>query len=189
MGQRIKGIKMIWTLGCLIISIFINYGVGISPPGRINCSLGQTERIYSGFEAKEHSWPWIVSMQIWIGDWKGLDFPRGSWRHKCGGSIISEKIVISAAHCFDNVMAWDMDTFPYPIKRPIPAANIYIVPGLHVAKLPTITESFSEWDMGNWIPQAHPIHKVYAPNGWNYGTMIHDLAIVIMKTPFIFNAK
>merc|ERR1712179_53254 len=42
---------------------------------------------------------------------------------------------------------------------------------------------------GNWVPQAHSIHKVYAASGWNSRTYSHDLAIVIMKTPFIFNAK
>jgi len=171
---------MIWMLGCLIISTFINHGVG-----RNRCSLGSQTRIWYGNEADAHSWPWIVSIQLWTGDWKGLDFPRGKWTHNCGGSIISERVVISAAHCFEKVTACDQYTYEC---RLVPAANIYIIPGLHAAKLPPITESFSEWKMGNEVP-VHPIHKVYTPIGWNKnsGTMIHDLAIVIVKTPFIFN--
>ena len=61
------------------------------------------------------------------------------------------------------------------------------MPGLHAAQLPPITESFSEWKLGNEVP-VHPIDKVYSAIGWNSGTMIHDLAIVIVKTPFIYNA-
>ena len=42
--QFIKGIKMIWMLGCLIISTFIQHGDG-------SCSLGTNTRIYYGNEA------------------------------------------------------------------------------------------------------------------------------------------
>ena len=67
------------------------------------------------------------------------------------------------------------------------------MPGLHAVKLPPITESFSEWNLGNEVP-VYPIHKVYAPIGWSSdpivgSTMIHDLAIVILKTPIIFTPK
>ena len=46
LAQRIKGIKMIWMLGCLIISTFIQHGVGRTP-----CSLGTNTRIWYGNEA------------------------------------------------------------------------------------------------------------------------------------------
>ena len=38
---------MIWILGCLIISIFINHGAGF----RFKCSLGERIRIYNGNKA------------------------------------------------------------------------------------------------------------------------------------------
>ncbi|RVE63043.1 hypothetical protein OJAV_G00162940 [Oryzias javanicus] len=44
-------------------------------------------RIVGGNLAPEHTWGWQVSMQ-----WKG--------RHVCGGAIISDHWVITAAHCF-----------------------------------------------------------------------------------------
>ncbi|XP_032621058.2 serine protease 27-like [Chelonoidis abingdonii] len=44
-------------------------------------------RIFSGQDAKAGAWPWQVSVQI-----NGF--------HICGGSLISESWVVSAAHCF-----------------------------------------------------------------------------------------
>lgn len=46
-------------------------------------------RIVGGTEAEPHSWPWIVS----------LTHRRREWRHQCGGSVISHRWVITAAHC------------------------------------------------------------------------------------------
>ena len=62
--------------------------------------------------------------------------------------------------------------------------NFSLVPGLHVAKLPPITESFSEWGT-----PVYEIDQIYLPSDWNTITMYHDLAIMIMKTSFIFNEK
>ncbi|OWA52732.1 putative Ovochymase-1 [Hypsibius exemplaris] len=47
------------------------------------------EKIVGGIEAVPHSWPWQVSML------------RPSGSHICGGSIIGNKWVLTAAHCCD----------------------------------------------------------------------------------------
>ncbi|PWA25523.1 hypothetical protein CCH79_00021002, partial [Gambusia affinis] len=44
-------------------------------------------RIVNGEEAVPHSWPWQVSLQ----DYTGFHF--------CGGSLINENWVVTAAHC------------------------------------------------------------------------------------------
>ena len=61
----------------------------------------------------------------------------GSWRHFCGGSIITQWTIITAAHCF-----MDFDEHPHNFTT----AFTRIITGLHIAKLPEIQNSFSEWN-------------------------------------------
>jgi len=55
-------------------------------------------RIVGGREAQHCGWPWQVSVQR---------LGRYGWYHTCGGSIIHERWIITAAHCVSvtiNVM-------------------------------------------------------------------------------------
>ena len=61
----------------------------VAPP---SCGLpairpSVSQRVVGGIRAVPHSWPWIVSLQ-------------GNYVHLCGGSLISDQWVISAAHCY-----------------------------------------------------------------------------------------
>ena len=62
---------------------------------------GLTPFIFGGSEARPHSWPWQISLQ----------HPLEGYRHWCGGSIISNKWILTAAHCvwvkwFRTIMRW-----------------------------------------------------------------------------------
>nr|XP_021331840.1 elastase 3 like isoform X1 [Danio rerio] len=50
-------------------------------------------RVVNGEEARPHSWPWQVSLQYQSGS---------SFYHTCGGSIIAENWVMTAAHCISS---------------------------------------------------------------------------------------
>ena len=57
-----------------------------------------------------------------------------------------------------------------------------LIQGLHYVNLPKLEKSFTEWNT-----TAHKIHAIYWPNGWNSTTLKYDLALVITKSPFIYN--
>ncbi|XP_053341159.1 transmembrane protease serine 13b [Clarias gariepinus] len=62
-----------------------------------NCGLSQSSsRIIGGDEADPGQWPWQVSLHF-----------QGS--HVCGGSVISQDFIVSAAHCFpSDPPAWQV---------------------------------------------------------------------------------
>ncbi|XP_034543236.1 ovochymase-2 [Notolabrus celidotus] len=64
-----------------------------------------TTRVVNGEEAIPHSWPWQVSMQA-------SPLNPIPYMHGCGGSLIHEEWVLTAAHCFmfplNNPSYWRM---------------------------------------------------------------------------------
>ncbi|XP_023666976.1 chymotrypsin A-like [Paramormyrops kingsleyae] len=73
----------LWILSCLAFA-GAAYGCGVPA---IRPVITGYSRIVNGEEAVPHSWPWQVSLQ----DSTGFHF--------CGGSLISEYWVVTAAHC------------------------------------------------------------------------------------------
>ncbi|KAM9299595.1 chymotrypsin-like elastase family member 2A [Gastrophryne carolinensis] len=51
-------------------------------------------RVVNGEEVVPHSWPWQVSLQYLWSD--------GYWYHTCGGSLLNNNWVLTAAHCISK---------------------------------------------------------------------------------------
>uniref|UniRef100_A0A8C6U3R7 chymotrypsin n=1 Tax=Neogobius melanostomus TaxID=47308 RepID=A0A8C6U3R7_9GOBI len=75
----------LWILSCLAF-VGAAYGETCGNPA-ISPVITGYSRIVNGEEAQPHSWPWQVSLQ----DYTGFHF--------CGGSLINENWVVTAAHC------------------------------------------------------------------------------------------
>ena len=74
----------LWILSCLA-ALAVASGCG-SPAIKPVISGYNNSRIVNGETAKPGSWPWQASLQY-----------RG--RHYCGGSLLNENWIVTAAHC------------------------------------------------------------------------------------------
>jgi len=69
------------------LNLFLYYQAdcGIRPPG------ARVRRLISGYDATPNSWPWMVSVQK-------------NGNHWCGGVLINNRWVLTAAHCvYENM--------------------------------------------------------------------------------------
>uniref|UniRef100_A0A670YPD0 Peptidase S1 domain-containing protein n=1 Tax=Pseudonaja textilis TaxID=8673 RepID=A0A670YPD0_PSETE len=83
-------VSKVWVafLGWLVASYaFITADGTCMRGGAIKPNVKNTERIINGMDANRGSWPWQVSLQT------------NSRFHICGGSLINENWVVTAAHC------------------------------------------------------------------------------------------
>ncbi|XP_075696591.1 chymotrypsin-C-like [Rhinoderma darwinii] len=51
-------------------------------------------RVVGGIDVRAHSWPWQISLQ-----YQGTS---GNWGHTCGGTLIADNWVLTAAHCISS---------------------------------------------------------------------------------------
>ncbi|KAK3520726.1 hypothetical protein QTP70_030593 [Hemibagrus guttatus] len=81
----------LWKVVCVVSAVLLN-STGSLAQLDVCGKPPLNTKIVGGVDAPPGNWPWQVSFQI-----------RGS--HFCGGSLISENWVLSAAHCFQSVVA------------------------------------------------------------------------------------
>ncbi|CAH2056129.1 unnamed protein product, partial [Iphiclides podalirius] len=80
----------------------------------VNFNPRRTGKIVGGTETPYGAYPWQVEIQM-------LDPDKLTFEHHCGGAVIAERLVLSAAHCFD--------------KQPLHLDQIRVVVGEHRLKV------------------------------------------------------
>merc|ERR1719474_2565473 len=112
---------------------------GIEGPAR------KEGRIVGGVEATEHAWPWQVAL-----------FIDDAWF--CGGSIISENYVLTAAHCADGASYFDVMAGAHNVRESSEPNRVEVT-------------SYNGW--------THPM--------WNSQDLSGDLALVELPSPLPMN--
>ncbi|XP_070297929.1 chymotrypsin B-like, partial [Salvelinus sp. IW2-2015] len=105
-------------------------------------------RIVNGEEAVPHSWPWQVSLQ------------QTSGFHFCGGSLINENWVVTAAHC--NVATYHR-----------------VIVGEHKRGSGNNAEDI----------QILKPAKVFTHPKWNPSTINNDISLIKLSTPAVLNTN
>merc|ERR1712212_1346279 len=102
-------------------------------------------RIVGGVEAHEYAWPWQVAL-----------FIDDAWF--CGGSIISENYVLTAAHCADGASYFDVMAGAHNVRESSEPNRVEVT-------------SYNGW--------THP--------EWNTQDLSNDLALIELPSPIDFN--
>uniref|UniRef100_A0A182MBX2 Peptidase S1 domain-containing protein n=1 Tax=Anopheles culicifacies TaxID=139723 RepID=A0A182MBX2_9DIPT len=117
-------------------------------PNRLACGKRRVKSIHlihNGVDAKPGHWPWHAAIFHRV---------RGKLEYACGGSIIDEETILTAAHCV------------FVENGPIPEARLFVrVGAIH------LTEE-SEY------VQEHTVDEVIAHPGYNASMFKHDIALL-----------
>merc|ERR1711982_250079 len=111
---------------------------GIEGPARAG-------RIVGGHEAMEHQWPWQVAL-----------FIDDAWF--CGGALISEDYVLTAAHCVDGASYFDIMAGAHNVRESSEPNRVEIT-------------SFNGWTHPQWSPND----------------LANDIALIELPSPITFN--
>jgi len=103
------------------------------------------ERIVGGHEAQEHQWPWQVAL-----------FIDDAWF--CGGALISENYVLTAAHCAEGASYFDIMAGAHNVRASSEPHRVEIT-------------SYNGW--------THP--------QWDHNTLSNDVALIELPSPIDFN--
>merc|ERR1711997_498249 len=94
------------------------------------------DRIVGGFEAEPNQWPWQVAL-----------FIDNAWF--CGGALISENYVLTAAHCADGATYFDIMAGAHNVRESSEPHRVEVT-------------SYNGW--------THP--------NWDHNTLANDIALI-----------
>jgi len=122
-------------------------------PSNQDCSCGIENtggRIIGGSETVPHRYPWMVA----------LVQPNQPTRQFCGGTLISDRHVLTAAHCFDQTSEY----------------GVHVAVGAH--RLTQVS------------PQSTiPVQRIIRHQQWSPQNMKNDITILVLARPVTFSDK
>ncbi|CAH0718454.1 unnamed protein product, partial [Brenthis ino] len=110
--------------------------------------------ITHGLEARSGDWPWHVGIS---------SIHNSTFRYICGGSLVSDIFVLTAAHCVTKVG--------------VPVLPEYL--GISLGKTNLIG--------ANENPQEREVFKIIVHEHFNHRKLDNDIALLKLTTPVIFN--
>merc|ERR1712083_447898 len=121
---------------------------GKKPGNKLDCTCGikNNQRIVNGQAAAEFSWPWMARLSI----------KYSSGTYQCGGSLIADQWILTAAHC---------------------AAK-------ENGKLPKVTVILGDHKMSKTDSneKSLQVSKIINHSGYSaYGAPVHDIALLKLK--------
>jgi len=134
-------------LQLFIVAISYSLGTDAQECGLKGADATPWNKIVNGQSASSCEWKWQVSLRRW-----------GS--HFCGGSLISDQWVLSAAHCFED--GWTGDA--------------------------AVVGDFEQNSNGDAFQEEHEIADVLIHPSWNTNSMNYDFALIRLRTPVTFNS-
>ncbi|CAD7678328.1 unnamed protein product [Nyctereutes procyonoides] len=81
-------------LGVTVLAALLAYASSCGVP---TFQPNLSARVVGGDNARPHSWPWQISLQY---------LKNGVWKHTCGGTLIANNYVLTAAHCISNTLTY-----------------------------------------------------------------------------------
>lgn len=170
-GYRFRGLdsfKMLTltqlVVACLLSTIIL--GAPSVTKGNISGSLSDgaalppiiSDRISGGLAAQPGQFPYVVSVRSWVSyRWEG-----GAGSHRCGGSIIAKRFVITAAFCYRQIYSMNPKGC-----------------GVLVGALERDPVKYTLYEVEKWIRHEKYYRSVYVVRS--------DIALIKTKRPIEYN--
>ncbi|CAH1738373.1 unnamed protein product [Aphis gossypii] len=138
----------------------IGLGLKLKIPSETTCGISNVTRIriIGGNPSELGSWPWIAAL-----GYQSLNKNNRAIQWNCGGTLITNSLVLTAAHCVHNIKNAKMTT-------------------VRLGELDLDPEV-----MDNAMPLDVPVERIIIHEQYNENKIANDIALVKLKNSVTFN--